>query len=69
MNKKVNDFDRLHMQDYRKPVMWVVMLQNQACLLTGSGDITNINGGDTGIGYGGGGSLPALSPFFDDWDE
>jgi len=37
--------------------------------------VTNVNSGDTGIGYGGGGSGPARARQFnggidwDDWDE
>ena len=61
MNKKI----------YMKPTMNVVKIQHQAHLLAGS--IDSVNGGDTGIGFGGGGSGPARARSFggdwDDWDE
>ena len=41
-------------QDYQKPEMRVVLLQHHAHLLAGS--ITDVDGGDSGIDYGGGSS-------------
>ena len=64
----------MNKKDYQKPAMRVVLLQHQQHLLAGS-DVTNVNSGDTGIGYGGGGSGPARARQFnggidwDDWDE
>lgn len=58
---------------YQKPAMQVVLLQHQQTLLAGSVD--SVNSGDTGIGFGGGGSGPARARQFnggidwDDWDE
>lgn len=40
--------------------MKVATMKYQSPLLTGS--VTDVDGGDTGIGYGGGGSGPARSP-------
>jgi len=60
-------------QTYQKPAMQVVLLQHQQTLLAGSVD--SVNSGDTGIGFGGGGSGPARARQFnggidwDDWDE
>jgi hypothetical protein len=59
-------------KDYQKPTMNVVLLQHRTMLLSGS--ITDVNSGDTGIGYGGGGNGPARAPRrsgidWDDWDE
>ena len=61
----------MNKKDYQKPEMRVVKIQQQAHLLSGSG-VNNVDGGDTGIGYGGGGSGPAKARGFggwDDWDE
>ena len=44
-------------KDYQKPTMNVVLLQHRTMLLSGS--ITDVNSGDTGIGYDGPGSGPA----------
>lgn len=51
--------------EYLKPEMWVVNIQHQHQLLAGS--ITDVNGGDTGIGIIGGGSDPACARILDDW--
>ena len=53
---------------YQKPTMDVVKIQHQAHLLAGS--VTGVDGGDTGIGFGGGGSGPAHARSHGgDWDE
>ncbi|MBR1712349.1 MAG: hypothetical protein IJ722_02955 [Alloprevotella sp.] len=44
-------------QIYQKPAMRIVKLQHSQMLCTSG--ITDVNGGDTGIGYGGGGNGPA----------
>lgn len=54
-------------QTYMKPDMRVLMLQHQHQLLAGS--VNNVEGGDSGIGFGGGGDGPARAPFFDGWEE
>ena len=51
---------------YQKPEMTIVSLQ-QAGIICGS--IKRIDGGDTGIGYGGGGSGPARGRRFGDGDD
>ena len=61
MNKKVIDFNRLPKQEYKKPAMQVVLLQQQAHLLADSDKftttITNIDGDE--LIYGGGGDFGA----------
>lgn len=57
-------------QPYQPPTLRIVRLAPTAGLLV----INSINGGDTGIGYGGGGSGPAFarqenSEWGDDWEE
>ena len=55
-----------------KPAMRVVMLQHQQTLLAGS-DVTDVNSGDAGIGFGGGSDGGArarqYNGGFDDWDD
>ena len=58
-------------KDYQKPTMKVVLLQHRTMLLSGS--ITDVNSGDTGIGFGGEGSGPARARSnggidWDDWE-
>ena len=61
-------------QTYQKPAMKVVKLQHTQTLLAGSG-VTDVNSGDTGIGFGGGGNGGARARQYnggidwDDWDE
>ncbi len=53
---------------YVTPSLEVVEIQQQGYILTGS--IIDINGGDTGIGYGGGGHVePTSRMFIDDFDD
>ena len=56
---------------YVKPLVGIETMETEQGLLTGS--ISNIDGGETGIGYGGPGSGPAnsreLDEFFDYVDE
>ena len=47
--------------------MQVVKIQNQQYLLSGS--ITEVVGGDSGIGIGGGGNGSARAPLYDVWDD
>ena len=56
-------------KDYQKPTMNVVLLQHRMMLLSGS--ITDVNSGDTGIGYDGPGSGPARARQHGgiDWDD
>jgi len=51
----------MNKKDYQQPALRVVKLQQQHSLLLET-SITTINGGDTGIGFGGGGTGPALAP-------
>ncbi len=52
-------------QEYQKPAMRVVLLQHQQHLLQAS--VTEVNGGDTGIGFGGGSSGGARSRSDNGW--
>lgn len=55
---------------YQKPTMRIVRIQHQQIICT---SLYSINSGDTGLGFGGGGSGPAHARGFggwdDDWDE
>ena len=58
---------------YMKPDMKVVKLQHQGIICT-SDPVGSVDGGDTGIGYGGGSSGSARARQhggidWDDWDE
>ena len=55
---------------YMKPTMRVVKMQHQGIICT-SDPVRSVDGGDTGIDYGGGGSGPARARSFGgiDWDE
>ena len=58
-------------KNYQKPSMKVIKIQHQGIICT-SGTVTNVESGDTGIGFGGGGSGPSRARSFggwDDWDE
>ena len=59
-------------QDYIKPATRVVKLQHQSMVCV-SPYVTNVNSGDAGLNYEGGGSGPARarqhSVWDDDWDE
>ena len=58
-------------KDYMKPVQRTVRIEHQHIICT-SDPVRNIDSGDTGIGYGGGGSSPNRarqhSAWDDDWD-
>ena len=57
-------------KDYQQPEMRVVKIQHQYQLLANS--VTDVDSGDTGIGFGGGGSSGGRAPGFvgfDDWGE
>ena len=53
--------------------MRIVRIQHKFQILAGSNPVSSVNSGDTGIGFGGGGSGPAHARGFggwdDDWDE
>ena len=55
---------------YQKPVLRVVKIQ-QTHIICASDPVRSVDGGDTGIGYGGGGSGPARARQHGgiDWDE
>jgi len=55
---------------YMKPDMKVVKMQHQGIICT-SDPVRSVDGGDTSIDYGGGGSGPARARSFGgiDWDE
>jgi hypothetical protein len=57
-------------QNYIKPATRVVKLQHQNMVCV---SLTNVNSGDAGLDYNGGGSGPARSRHHsvwdDDWDE
>ena len=55
-------------KNYCKPTMNVVKIQHTQMLCD---SITGVEGGDTGIGYGGGGSGPARARSYGgiDWDD
>ena len=59
-------------KNYCKPTMNMVKIQDSQMLC---GSITGVEGGDTGIGYGGGSNGPARARQYnggidwDDWDE
>jgi len=60
-------------KQYMKPDMKVVKLQHQ-CIICTSDPVRSVDGGDTGIGYSGGGSGPARARQHDgidrdDWDD
>ena len=57
-------------KQYQQPAMKVVKMQHQGFVCT-SDPVRSVNGGDTGIGYGGGGSGPvrARARGFSGWDE
>ena len=60
----------MNKKEYQKPTMNVVKIQ-QAQMLCTSG-VDSVNGGDPGIGFGGGsGEVGRARSFggFDDWDE
>ncbi len=52
---------------YQHPMMHIVMIQ-QAQLLSGSGKVSDVKG-NSGLGYGGGGSGPAVAPEYEDLEE
>ena len=67
----------MNKKEYEKPAMWVVKIQQQAHLLTGS-EVKRVSGGDTGLEFGGGGDGTSSGGGsarsrsfggFDDWDE
>ena len=58
-------------KEYQKPAMRIERIEHAQMLC---GSITEVESGDTGIGYGGGGSGPARARQhggieWDDWDE
>ncbi|MBQ8097137.1 MAG: hypothetical protein IJ533_00750 [Prevotella sp.] len=53
--------------DYQKPEIRVVKIQHKQHLLSGS--VNSVDGGDTGIGFGGGGTGPAKARSFGGWDD
>ena len=63
----------MNKKEYQKPAMRIVRIQHKFQILAGSNPVSSVNSGDTGIGYGGGGSGPAHARGFggwdDDWDE
>ena len=62
----------MNKKEYMKPAMRVVKIQAANIICTSPGGVTGVSSGDTGIGYGGGGSGPAHARSFggyDDWDE
>ena len=48
--------------------MRVVKIAMTSIICT-SGNVTDVDGGDTGIGFGGGGSGPAHARSFGGWDD
>ena len=48
----------MNKKEYEKPAMRVVKIAMTSIICT-SGNVTDVDGGDTGIGYGGGGTGPA----------
>ena len=54
-------------QAYQKPAMQVVKIQNQLHLLVGS--VTDVDGGDTGMRYGGGTKGSGRARSFGGWDD
>ena len=61
-------------KQYQKPVQRVVVLQHRCQILSTSNPVGSVDGGDTGIGYGGGSSGSARARQhggidWDDWDE
>ena len=58
----------MNKKEYEKPATRVVKIAMTSIICT-SGNVTNVDGVDTGIGYGGGGSGPAHARSFGDWDE
>ena len=56
-------------KNYMKPALRVVRIQQKCQILSGS--ITDVNSGDTGIGYDGPGSGPARARQHGgiDWDD
>ena len=58
----------MNKKDYQKPAMRVVKIAMTSIICT-SGNVTDVDGGDTGIGYGGGGSGPAHARSFGGWDD
>ena len=57
-------------KNYQKPDMRAVKILHQQHLLAGSGEVADVDSGDTGIGFGGGSSGGAKargdSGWFDD---
>lgn len=57
---KGNVMKTLQKKQYEAPSIEEIKLIHQTCLLDESNEVTDVDGGDTGIGYGGGGSGGAL---------
>lgn len=55
-------------KEYIKPDMRVVRIEHQQIICT-SDLVSNVNSGDTGIGYGGGGSGPNRARQHSVWDD
>lgn len=53
---------------YQKPVIHAMCIQHQQIICTSS-QVSNVTSDDTGIGYGGGGSVSARSRSFSVWDD
>ena len=58
-------------KNYQKPSMKVIKIQHSGIIC---GSVRGVESGDTGIGFGGGGSGPSRARSFggfdwDDWDE
>jgi len=58
----------MNKKEYEKPAMRVVKIAMTSIICT-SGNVTDVDGGDTGIGFGGGGSGPAHARSFGGWDD
>ena len=53
---------------YENPAMRVVKIQQQH-IICGSNPVSSVNSGVTGIGFGGGGSVPARARQRSVWDN
>jgi len=56
----------MNKKDYQKPAMRVVRIQHQQIICT---SVTSVSSGDTGLGFGGGGSGPARTRQHGGWDD
>jgi len=52
---------------YQKPTMRIVRIQHQQIICISN--VSSVESGDTGIGFGGGGSGPAQARGFGEWDD